>query len=110
MKVGLLTGPFKDRSFEEVVQFASEAGFDALEVAGTHIDPQKLTPQRAAEISTVLREQGVEISSLAAYLNITDPDPEKRKAHSAYLKSAVDAAVLLNVEAIPVSVSPPRTV
>ena len=42
MQVGLLTGPFRNESLEEVIEFASKNGFDALEVAsgpgGGHVD------------------------------------------------------------------------
>lgn len=100
MEVGLLTAPFTKESLEQVVDFASKAGFDALEVVGTHIDPTKLSSRRAKEITALLGEKGVRISSLAAYINTTDADPKKRKDGVEYLKSAVDAAVMLGVEVI----------
>ena len=69
MQVGLLTGPFGDESLEHVIAFASENGFDALEVAAgpgaKHIDTAGLTDARAAEIKSLLKSSNVAISSLA---------------------------------------------
>lgn len=101
MKVGLLTGPFGRDSFETVVNFAADAGFECLEVAATpgskHIDPAAMTSADAKGISATMKEKGLEISSLACYMNVTDADPERRKAAGEHLIKAIDAADMLGV-------------
>ena len=99
MQVGLLTGPFNDVSLEEVIKFASENGFDALEVAAgpgaKHIDTAGLTDARAAEIKGLLKSSNVVISSLAWYTNMTDP--ENRDRIMSDFRTCIDAAVKLDV-------------
>ena len=100
MQVGILTSPFGKEPFEKVIQFAGENGFDALEVAsgvgGGHIDVAALDSAKAAEIKAALSKyNGLRISSLAMYMNVTDP--EKREQTISALKQGVDAAEKLGV-------------
>ena len=100
MQVGILTSPFGKEPFEKVIQFAGENGFDALEVAsgvgGGHIDVATLDSAKAAEIKAALSKyDGLRISSLAMYMNVTDP--EKREQTIGALKQGVDAAAKLGV-------------
>lgn len=99
MQVGLLTAPFGKESLEDVVRFASENGFDALEVASgpgsSHIDIANLTPNRASEIKRMLQSGGVQISSLAMYTNMTDVDRREQTAMS--FRLLVDSAEMLGV-------------
>ena len=101
MKVGLLTGPFGRDSFETVVNFATDAGFECLEVTATpgsrHIDPAALTAEQAKGISATMTAKGLEISSLACYMNVVDPDPEKRAAVGEHMIKTIDAADMLGV-------------
>jgi sugar phosphate isomerase/epimerase len=97
----MLTAPMAERSLEEVVEFASKHGFQALEVVSgpgsRHIAPESLTPQRAAEIGGLTDSAGLRISSLACYVNLLDPDPEKRVQLCADFRSVIDAAAQLGV-------------
>ena len=99
MQVGLLTGPFGKEPFENVIRFAGENGFDALEVAagagGGHIDVASLDQAKAGQINAELAKWNLEISSLAMYANVTDPD--KRADMIDLLKKGVDAAAKLGV-------------
>lgn len=99
MKIGLLTAPFGRESLETVVDFAASAGFDALEVAATpgsrHLDPAQFSEARAGEIKALLGEKRLEVSSLAAYMNVTAPDPAERQRVTDHLKKAVDAAAMV---------------
>ena len=100
MQVGILTSPFGKEPFEKVIQFAGENGFDALEVSsgvgGGHIDVAALDSAKAAEIKAALSKyDGLRISSLAMYMNVTDP--EKREQTVNALKQGVDAAEKLGV-------------
>lgn len=77
MKVGMLTGPMGSQPLEYVIEFAGKNGIDCLEVASgpnaKHIDIYNMPDERAAEIKKLLKENNVEISSLAWYTNMTDP-------------------------------------
>lgn len=104
MEIGILTAPFGGESFEQVLRFAGEAGFDALEVAAPpgsrQIDPATLTASGAEAIRERLERTGVRISSLAYYANILDPDRDRRAGILAHLGRAIDAAALLGVPVV----------
>jgi len=104
MTVGLLTGPFGNEPLENVVAFASEAGFDALEVASgpgsRHIDAAQLTRAGAKAIRAAVDAAGLEISSLAYYGNVTAGDEPARKANQEALRTVVSAAKMLDVEVV----------
>lgn len=102
MQVGLLTGPFREESIEDVIKFASENGFDALEVAAgpgaKHIDTSSLTQARADEIKSLLASSGVAISSLAWYTNMTNVDTREQIGKD--FRAYVDAAKMLEVDVV----------
>ena len=104
MDVGLLTAPFRREGLEEVVEFAASAGFSALEIAvrpgSPQLDPASLDAETASSIRGMLERQGVRISSLASYVNTTEPDPEQRQAVQRSLFAAVDAAVALGTDVV----------
>lgn len=104
MYVGLLTAPFSSEPLEHVAAFAGEYGFGGLEVlagpGSKHIDLTSFTQGDADRIRDLLDRRALGISSVAAYTNNTDADPERRKANNAVVKAAVDAAVLLGVEVV----------
>lgn len=91
MEVGMLTAPFHGESLDTVIAFATKAGFAALEVqAGpgcAHFDASQ--PKRLAEAvaATELR-----ISSLAAYLDISNSDQSVRAENQAHLRKLVQVA------------------
>jgi len=101
MKVGLLTGPFGGESLAEVVAFASQAGFDSLEVAAgpgsRHCDTANLTAAEVKRMRALVDGAGLEISSLACYINVTEGDPARRKAAQDLLTGVVKAAEKLGV-------------
>ncbi|MBI4531450.1 MAG: sugar phosphate isomerase/epimerase [Candidatus Latescibacteria bacterium] len=104
MKVGLLTAPFGRESLDVVITFAAEAGFDALEVTATpgsqHIDPSRVSSDEAKRIAEGVRSKGLEISSLACYMNMTDPDPSKRKQVVDHLIATIDTAAATGVDVV----------
>lgn len=71
MHVGLLTARFgQDKDLEEIVAWAAEAGFGALEVTtgpGGHLPPEQVLDDEGAAAKALLEEHGVRISSLAYY-------------------------------------------
>lgn len=104
MYVGILTAPFGGESLEQVAAFAGEYGFGGLEiVAGPgsrHVDLTDFTQTDAERTTELLDRRALVISSLAAYVNNTDPDPERRRANNEVVRKAIDAAALLGVEVV----------
>lgn len=112
MKFGLLTAILDGWSFEEVVQIASDMGFSCLEVACwpsgkaerryagvSHIDCERVCEDEeyTAYVRKLVSDHGLTISSLAFYPNTMDPDPEKREANIAHLRSVIQASAKLGV-------------
>lgn len=110
MKLGLLTAALPGMQLNDVAAWAAESGYQMLEIACwpvgkaerryagvSHIDVVNLDKARAREIRSVLDGYGLDISSLAYYPNILDPDPGVSKPAIDHLKKVIDAAVLLEV-------------
>jgi sugar phosphate isomerase/epimerase len=101
MHIGMLTAPMADRPLEQVVAFAQQNGFAALEVTagpgGVNLDSANLDEARAKQIRSLLDKSGVTISSLAFYANLLDPDPAKREQTIAAFRGVIDAAAKLGV-------------
>jgi sugar phosphate isomerase/epimerase len=76
VNIGFYTSAFNDRGLEEVLDFAAEAGFDAIEIdVGGHIK----TPDGVAPSVTKARDRGLFVSSITLVGNQLDPNPEKRR-------------------------------
>jgi sugar phosphate isomerase/epimerase len=110
MELGLMTAALPDRSLEQVAAWASENGFEMLEVccwpvgkaerryAGvTHIDVAGLTQGKANDILALMDKYGLKISSLAYYPNPLHPDSEHRGTVIDHLKKVILAAEMLEV-------------
>src|SRR5579862_3469036 len=101
MYVGILTGPFTDTPLEHVAAFAGEYGFGGLEVAtgpgSKHIDTNNFTAERAKEVTALMEKRALRISGLAAYNNLTDGDPDRRKNNIQTVHNAIDIAHQLQV-------------
>ncbi|MDE2126870.1 MAG: sugar phosphate isomerase/epimerase [Armatimonadetes bacterium] len=104
MNVGILTGPFGNEPLEAVAAFAAEYGFRSLEVAtgpgSKHIDTAAWTVDRSAEVSQLMERRALQISSLAAYTNLTDGDAGRRARNVETVMKAIDIAADLNVEVV----------
>jgi len=104
MHIGLLTAPFGDTSLEDVIRWAGEKGFAALEVSAgpgsPHLDPADFKPARANQIKKLLKESGVTISSLACYQNLLHPDEKARKKLIEAFKELLNDAALLGVDVV----------
>src|SRR5262245_52988341 len=114
MKLGLLTAPFPDMALTGVADWASGAGFEALEIAcwprasgptrryaGTsHIDVANLSAAQAGEIVAALAERNLVISGLGYYPNPLHPDPEHRRAVIEHLKLVIVAASRMGVPVV----------
>lgn len=110
MKLGFVSAILDTYSFEEVIDFASEQGFQCVEVACwpqggverryagvSHIDVANLTDQRIHEIQTYCADKKVQISSLAFYPNPMDANSAKRDEIIDHLKKVIEASHKLGV-------------
>lgn len=110
MKLGFFTAIFPDLSLEEIAQWASQNGFDSLEIAcwpvgkaerryagTTTIDVASLDDQRISEIHDIMKKNNLIISSLGYYPNPLNPDQEHRDLVIDHLKKVIKAAERLNV-------------
>lgn len=113
MDLGFVSAIFADQTFEEVIAFASENGFQCVEVmcwpkgqaerryAGvTHIDVDQLGDAELAYIRSVLSKHNVYISGLGYYPNPLDPDEDKRTFYFSHIRKVISAAALLGVPVV----------
>jgi len=111
MKIGVMSAAFPNWSLEELATWASDSGFQMLELACwpagegkdrkyggvVHIDVDSLTPTKAAEINGMLAEKGLAISALGYYPNPLHPDLAHREHVIAHLKKVIVGAETLGV-------------
>jgi sugar phosphate isomerase/epimerase len=112
MKLGFVSAILDDWSYEDMMDFAAEHGFECVEVACwpkgkaerryagvSHIDAERvLTDDAYAQhIKDYAAEKKITISSLAYYPNTMDADLAKRADVVAHLKSLIRASSKLGV-------------
>lgn len=110
MKLGFVSAILDTYTFEEMIDFASENGFECVEVACwpkgkaerryagvTHINVDELDDNKIAYIKDYCSKKNVNLSSLAYYPNTLDPDLEKREAHVSHIKKLIVASNKLNI-------------
>lgn len=112
MKLGFVSAILDTWTFEEMMDFASDHGFECVEVACwpqgkaerryagvSHIDAEKVLEDDtyAKHITDYSKEKNVEISSLAFYPNTMDGDIAKREAAVEHLKNLIKASAKLGV-------------
>ena len=113
MKLGFVSAILADFTFEEMIDCASEMGYQCVEVACwpqgkaerryagvSHINVDELSDEKAAYLQAYCREKNVEISSLAYYPNTLDPDLDKRAAAAEHLKKLIAASKKLGVNMV----------
>lgn len=115
MKLGFVSAILDTWSFEEMIDFASEHGFECVEAASwpqgkaerryagvTHIDAERVLEDDAyaKHIQDYSREKHVEISALAFYPNTMDGDLEKRSAAVEHLKNVIRASRKLGIKMV----------
>jgi sugar phosphate isomerase/epimerase len=100
MKLGFLTACLPKRSLGDIAAWASDHGFEALEVAAwpalgdrpftaTHLDPERYDRDG---VLALFADRGLTLSSLAYYDNNLHPDPAEREAINAHVVRCIDAA------------------
>lgn len=110
MKLGLVSAILEKLSFEEMIDFVSEIGLECVEVACwpkgeaerryagvSHIDVNDLRQEKVDYILQYCADRKVEISALAFYPNVLDPDAEKRQANIGHLYKVIEAAAAMKV-------------
>lgn len=115
MKLGFVSAILDTWNYEEMMDFASDHGFECVEVACwpqgkaerryagvTHIDVDKVLEDEeyAKHILDYSKEKNVEISTLAYYPNTMDGNQEKREAAVAHLKNVIRASHKLGVNMV----------
>ncbi len=113
MKLGFVSAILPDLSFEDVMQFAADEGFDCVEVmcwpvgkadrryAGvTHIDVTTFGDAEAEQVHSVVADTGVSISALGYYPNLLVPDESEAAVYVEHTKRVVDAAQKLGLDTV----------
>jgi len=113
MKLGFTSAILPNLSLDEVVAFASETGFDCVELmcwpkgkaerryAGvTHIDVADFDADEAAAVKALVADAGVQISGLGYYPNALSPNLEEAAVAISHIKRLIEAAVLLDVDVV----------
>ena len=115
MKLGFVSAILDQSSFEEMIDTASELGYECVEAACwpqgkaerryagvSHMDAERILEDEA--YATYIREyckkKNVEISALAYYPNVMDADQEKRDMAVGHLKKLILASRRLGVNLV----------
>jgi sugar phosphate isomerase/epimerase len=89
MKVGVFTVLLADRPLEEALDYAKEAGCEAVEIGtggypgDSHCNPEKLLADSGAAkaFRRAVEDRGLEISALSCHGNPLHPDGEVARTH-----------------------------
>jgi sugar phosphate isomerase/epimerase len=113
MQLGFVSAILPDLKLSEVLAFASDEGFDCVEVmcwppGGTdrryagvsHIDVTRFDDEQAGRIRDLVRQNGVAISGLGYYPNPLHPNPEHRRTVIDHLKKVISAAPQIDVRVV----------
>lgn len=113
MKLGFVSSILEGYRFEEVIDFASENGFECVEIACwpqgkaerryagvSHINVDELDEEKINYIKEYCRSKGVVISSLAFYPNVLDANQEKSSQSIEHLKKLIVASEKLGVNMV----------
>ena len=111
MKLGFLTACLPGLALSDIAAWASNTGYEALEVAvwpstgsrdfeASHIDIAHFGGGEAEQVGELFDKHGLLLSSLAYYENNLHPDEARRAEIAEHVKRAVDAAALLGVETV----------
>jgi sugar phosphate isomerase/epimerase len=123
MKLGFLTACLPNRPLDQIVAWAADNGFEALEVAAwpdlgdrpftaTHLKAESFSQEDADTTRELFDRHGIAISSLSFYDNNLHPDPSQRKAINDHVLACIDAAAMLGCPTVGTFVgrNPTRTV
>jgi sugar phosphate isomerase/epimerase len=110
MKLGFVSAILEQYNFEQMIDAASEMGFQCVEVACwpcgkserryagvSHINVDELDENKVQYIKDYCAKKKVLISSLAFYPNTMDSNLEKRNANVEHLKKVIRASAKLGI-------------
>ncbi|WP_214105602.1 sugar phosphate isomerase/epimerase family protein [Acrocarpospora catenulata] len=108
MKLGLLTACLGEQSLEQVAAWASQAGYDALEVAvwpkdsshihhAAHLDVRDFSAADADQVRKLLDRYSLTIPVVTYCDNNLHADDRRREAIHRHLRSVIDTAAALEV-------------
>jgi len=113
LDLGFVSAILAEKSFEEVVEFASDNGFKCVEMmswpvgkaerryAGvTHINADETDNKKAEEIKSLLQEKKIYISGLGYYPNVLDPDKNQADFFIEHIKKVIRTAARLEVPVV----------
>jgi len=113
MKFGFQSAILADLTFEEVIDFASENGFECVEImcwpvgeadrkyAGvTHLDVSNFTKEDATKALSYCEAKGVSISALGYYPNLLSPDAKEAETSLEHLKKVIKAYHLMGLDLV----------
>lgn len=113
MKLGIVSAIYDGFTFEEMIDNASQCGYECVEVACwpqgkaerryagvSHIDVENTSDEYINYIKDYCKNKNIEISSLAFYPNTMDSNLEKRAANIAHLKKVINMSKLLGVNMV----------
>jgi sugar phosphate isomerase/epimerase len=99
MQIGLLTARFgKEKNFEQIVAWAAEAGFQALEMTTGHLKPKDVMADDGAKAKQTLDSAGIGLSSLAHYSGFNRKNTPEQYAEQ--MTDAITAAEILGVDTV----------
>ena len=111
MELGFVTAILPDLSFEEVLKFGANTGYDCVEVmcwpvgraerryAGvTHIDVTSFNEDHAFDVTEQCVQAKISISALGYYPNPLSPVEEESKIAVEHIKKVIDASRLMGLK------------
>ncbi len=113
MQLGFVSAILPELSFDELLKFAADEGYDCVEVmcwpvgkatrryAGvTHIDVTNFGKAEAKKVLATSMKYGVEISALGYYPNPLSPDKDEAETAVVHLKKLIEASDLLGINKV----------
>ncbi|MFI5461139.1 MAG: sugar phosphate isomerase/epimerase family protein [Isosphaerales bacterium] len=113
MKIGFVSAILPEYTLDQVLSFASHAGFASVELmcwppgkserryAGvTHLDATNLAAGAIDKVRDLLAIHRVAISGLGYYPNPLSPDPAEAEVVLSHLRRVIDAAAALGVDVV----------
>ncbi len=113
MQLGFVSAILPELSFDELMKFASEEGYDCVEVmcwpigkatrryAGvTHIDVTSFDKEEAKQALATSMKYGVDISALGYYPNPLSPDNEEAETAIKQLRKLIEASDVLGINKV----------
>lgn len=113
LDLGFVSAILAEKSFEEVVDFASTNGFKCVEMmcwpvgkaerryAGvTHINVDETDNKKAAKIKSVLQKNNIYISGLGYYPNPLEADESQAEFYREHIKKVIRTAATLDIPVV----------